>query len=86
MHCSIRLGRPLGLNDMKMKPIKWDGRERTAERILRIMPAGTISTWGGAPGFPREIFICGKHKRDVYSVPKGKRIGINRRGNPCVIN
>lgn len=40
-----------------MKPIKWDGRERTADRLMNIMLGCTILTWGGARGYPRELFI-----------------------------
>lgn len=66
-----------------MKPIKWDGRERTAERIADIMPGGTISWWGGARGYPREVFIHRKGKQT--KVKRGQFVGMDANGNPRII-
>jgi hypothetical protein len=68
-----------------MKPIRWDGRERTADRLLDAMPSRTISTWGGAPGFPREIFINDRRGKEIRKVKRGQRIGTDAKGNPRVV-
>ena len=69
-----------------MKPIRWDGRERTAERLLGVMPGRTISTWGGAPGYPREVFIHTRRGKQLCAVKRGQFIGTDAKGNPQVIN
>lgn len=66
-----------------MKPIRWDGRELTADRILLAMPAMTISWWGGDPGKPREVFI---HRgKQQIKVKRGQIVGVDSEGNPCVM-
>jgi|ERR1051326_1223206 hypothetical protein len=88
---SIRLGKlakELGRKKAMAGTIKWDGRERTAESILNRAREGTVSTWGGAPGYPREIFLHPRGfkdaSRDKPSVPKGWRIGFTRTGTPYI--
>lgn len=68
-----------------MKPIIWDGRERTADRLMDIMPGLTISTSGGARGFPRDLWIHTRRGKKLREVLRGQRVGKDARGNPCVI-
>lgn len=69
-----------------MKPIRWDGRERTAERLADIMPARTISWWGGAPGYPREVFIHTRKGKEICKVKRGQLVGADAKGNPRVVS
>ena len=71
---------------MMMRTIKWDGRERTADAILNMLPAGMASYFGGAPGYPRELFISSTLKprgKKWRVVPRGARVGM-RGGKPCI--
>jgi hypothetical protein len=70
---------------MKFKPIKWDGRERTAERLADVMPSMTISWWGGAPGHPREVFICDRKARVIQKVKRGQLVGKDAKGRPKIV-
>lgn len=68
------------------KTIKWDGRERTAERILKFVPAGLASWWGGARKPKRvayELFIRSKPSGHERKVPIGSRVGL-RNGVPVI--
>lgn len=69
-----------------MKTIKWDGRERTADAILDLLPPNMASYWGGAPGIPRELFVhaSGAPIEKARKVPKGARVGL-RAGKPIII-
>ena len=67
-----------------MTPIKWDGRERTAERILWALPDLCCCTWGGAPGIPREVQIRTSPKHDWRTVPRGSLVGMNKGGAPII--
>ena len=67
--------------------IKWDGRSRTAERILRRAKAGWASYWGGAPKLPCELFLhnprLSRRKREI-KVERGRRIAFDPSGTPSV--
>lgn len=89
---SIRLGKlakELGRRASMPGTIKWDGRERTVESIMQRARPGTVSTWGGAPGYPREVFLHprghrGMHTAKEVPVPKGWRIGFTKSGTPYI--
>lgn len=63
---------------------KWDGREKTADRILDMLPSGTVSWSGGAPGIPRELYFHPNGRKSEIVVPKGKRVGVRDNGNAFV--
>lgn len=68
-----------------MKTIKWNGRTRTADAILDMLPEQTASYWGGAPGHPLELFIHAKGAKfeEARKVPRGRRVGV-RGGKPFI--
>ena len=66
------------------KSLKWDGREKTADRLLMFLPAGLASWGGGAKGIPREFFIYSVSGGKSRKVPNGARVTI-RGGKPIIL-
>lgn len=73
-------------SNKRFRPIRWDGSARGADRVLRHMPDLTVATYGGAPGHPAQLFLRTKRGRDRGEAKEGDWIGIDQRGNACVVS
>lgn len=62
------------------RSIRWDGRERTAERLYELLPQGSVISRGGtrSPRSGRELHIR-LPKRGWRPVPRGAHVTVTVR-------
>jgi hypothetical protein len=86
---SLQSGLKQGISVRRQRPgigpVQWDGTGKGADRVLKALPNKVVSTTGGAPGVPAQVFLNSKHGRAIGEAKKGDWIGVDWSGSACIV-